>query len=64
MQMQSTVNAHDKWATDLIGQHIYCKEAGGCFKDEAEFDAEIGQLVTGKKKGSENPEQKRFSNPG
>jgi len=29
MQMRFTVNAHDKWTTNLIGQHIYCKEAGG-----------------------------------
>jgi ornithine cyclodeaminase/alanine dehydrogenase len=51
----------DKWTTDHIGQYTYYKEVGGYFKDCPEIDAELGELVTGKKKGRENREQKTFA---
>jgi len=51
----------DKWTTDHIGQYTYYKGVGGYFKDCPEIDAELGELVTGKKKGHENPEQKTFA---
>jgi ornithine cyclodeaminase/alanine dehydrogenase len=51
----------DKWTTDHIGQYTYYKKVGGYFKDCPEIDAELGELVTGKKKGRENRKQKTFA---
>ena len=51
----------DKGTTDHIGEYPYYKEAGGYFKDCPDIDAELGELVTGKKKGRENREQVTFA---
>ena len=51
----------DKWTTDHIGQYNYYKEAGGYFKQCPDIYAELGELVTGKKKGREKPEEKTFA---
>lgn len=51
----------DKWTTDHIGQYTYYKDAGGYFKECPEIYAELGELVTGKKKGRENHYEKTFA---
>ena len=51
----------DKWTTDHIGQYNYYKDVGGYFKECPEVYDELGELVTGKKKGRENPEEKTFA---
>ena len=51
----------DKWTTDHIGQYTYYKVEGGYFKDCPDIHAELGELVTGKKKGREHREEKTFA---
>jgi ornithine cyclodeaminase/alanine dehydrogenase len=51
----------DKWTTDHIGQYNYYKDQGGYFKECPEVYAELGELVTGKKKGREYPEERTFA---
>jgi ornithine cyclodeaminase/alanine dehydrogenase len=51
----------DKWTTDHIGQYNYYKDVSGYFQNCPEMYAELGELVTGKKKGRENEEEKTFA---
>jgi ornithine cyclodeaminase/alanine dehydrogenase len=51
----------DKWTTDHVPQYNYYKEKGGYFKGCPKIYAELGELVTGKKRGRENPEEKTFA---
>jgi ornithine cyclodeaminase/alanine dehydrogenase len=51
----------DKWTTDHIGQYNYYKDEGGYFKDCPGIYAELGELVTGKKKGRETRQEKTFA---
>jgi ornithine cyclodeaminase/alanine dehydrogenase-like protein (mu-crystallin family) len=51
----------DKWTTDHIGQYNYYKEVGGYFKACPDVYAELGELVTGKKKGREHQDEKTFA---
>jgi ornithine cyclodeaminase/alanine dehydrogenase len=51
----------DKWTTDHIGQYNYYKDVSGYFQNCPEMYAELGELVTGKKKGRENEEEKTFT---
>lgn len=51
----------DKWTTDHIGQYNYYKKVGGYFQSCPEVYAELGELVSGKKKGRENPREKTFA---
>jgi len=51
----------DKWTTDHIGQYNYFKDVVGIFKKCPQIYAELGELVTGKKKGRENPDEKTFA---
>jgi len=50
----------DKWTTDHLGQYNYYKDNVGYFKRCPEVYAELGELVTGKKKGRETPEERTF----
>ena len=51
----------DKWTTDNLDQYLYYKNVGGYFKECPDIYAELGDLVTGKKKGRENPKEKTFA---
>lgn len=51
----------DKWTTDHVGQYNYYKDVVGFFKSCPDLYAELGELVTGKKKGREDPEEKTFA---
>lgn len=51
----------DKWTTDHLGQYNYYKDEAGYFKNCPEVYAELGELVTGKKKGRENSKEKTFA---
>ena len=51
----------DKWTTDHIGQYNYFKNEGGYFEDCPEIYAELGEIVTGKKKGRENSDERIFA---
>jgi ornithine cyclodeaminase/alanine dehydrogenase-like protein (mu-crystallin family) len=50
-----------KWATDHIGQYNYYKNAGGYFQSCPDIYAELGEIVTGKKQGCENPDEITFA---
>lgn len=51
----------DKWTTDHVGQYEYYREEGGYFRSCPQIYAELGELVTGRKKGRETPEEKNFA---
>ena len=51
----------DKWTTDHLGQYNYYKDSVGFFQNCPEVYGELGELVTGKKKGREIPEEKNFA---
>jgi len=51
----------DKWTTDHIGQYNYFKDKGVYLNECPPIHAELGELVTGKKKGRENPDEKTFA---
>lgn len=51
----------DKWTTDDSGQYDYFKMDGGYFQNCPEIYAELGELVTGKKPGRENREERTFA---
>lgn len=51
----------DKWTTDNLEQYNHYKDNVGFFKDCPPVFAELGELVTGRKKGRENPEEKNFA---
>jgi len=58
---RNALNEADKWTTDHLGQYNYYKNEAGYFKECPRVDAELGELVTGKKKGRETPEEKTFA---
>ncbi len=51
----------DKWTTDHTVQYRYYQAEGGFFKDCPEIYADLGELVTGAKKGRETPREKTFA---
>lgn len=51
----------DKWTTDNLAQYNHYKDEVGFFKSCPEVYAELGELVTGRKKGRETPEEKNFA---
>ena len=50
-----------KWTTDNLAQYNHYKDNVGFFTDCPEVYAELGELVTGKKKGRENDTEKTFA---
>ncbi|MEW6266631.1 MAG: ornithine cyclodeaminase family protein [Thermodesulfobacteriota bacterium] len=51
----------DKWTTDHLGQYQEYRDEGGFFQDCPEVDAELAELVTGRKPGRERPEERTFA---
>jgi ornithine cyclodeaminase/alanine dehydrogenase len=51
----------DKWTTDNLAQYDHYKDEIGFFKDCPSVYAELGELVTGRKKGRETPQEKNFA---
>ena len=51
----------DKWTTDHLGQYNYYRDVVGYFQDCPEVYAELGDLVTGRKRGRENDTEKTFA---
>jgi len=51
----------DKWTTDHRGQYDYYKDRLGFFQNCPEVYAELGELVTGRKKGRETAAEKTFA---
>jgi len=58
---RSALSEADKWTTDNLDQYLYYKNVGGYFKECPDVYAELGELVTGRKKGRENPQEKTFA---
>ncbi len=51
----------DKWTTDHLGQYRHYKDEMGYFQGCPEVYAELGELVTRKKKGRESPVERTFA---
>ncbi|MCG8619696.1 MAG: hypothetical protein MI802_26030 [Desulfobacterales bacterium] len=51
----------DKWTTDNLAQYNHYKDHVGFFIDCPDIYAELGELVTGKKKGRENDTERTFA---
>lgn len=51
----------DLFTTDNLGQYTYNKDVNGYFQNCPNVYAELGELVTGKKKGRTSPKQKTFA---
>jgi ornithine cyclodeaminase/alanine dehydrogenase len=51
----------DKWTTDNLAQYHHYKDEVGFFQDCPPVHAELGELVTGKKPGRENAEERTFA---
>jgi ornithine cyclodeaminase/alanine dehydrogenase len=51
----------DKWTTDHLGQYNQYRDEMGYFQGCPEVYAELGELVTGKKKGRETPKERTFA---
>ena len=51
----------DKWTTDHLGQFNHYKDEMGYFQSCPDVYAELGELVTGKKKGRENSRERTFA---
>jgi ornithine cyclodeaminase/alanine dehydrogenase len=51
----------DKWTTDHLGQYNHYRDEMGYFQGCPEVYAELGELVTGKKKGRETPKERTFA---
>ncbi len=58
---RDALNEADKWTTDHLGQYNYYKDQAGYFQECPGVDAELGELVTGKKKGRETEDEKTFA---
>ncbi|MBF0529264.1 MAG: ornithine cyclodeaminase family protein [Deltaproteobacteria bacterium] len=58
---RDAVNQANKWTTDHLGQYSYYKNEAGYFQGCPKVHAELGELVTGKKPGRENAEERNFA---
>ena len=58
---RDALNEADKWTTDNLSQYAHYKDKMGYFQQCPDVYAELGQLVTGKKKGRENDKEKNFA---
>lgn len=54
-------NEAAKWTTDNLAQYNHYKNGMGYFQGCPDVYAELGELVTGKKKGRENDKEKNFA---
>ncbi len=58
---RDALNEADKWTTDNTAQYMHYKDNVGFFKQCPDVYAELGELVTGKKKGRENDKERNFA---
>ncbi len=58
---RSALNEADKWTTDNIGQYNHYKNDLGYFQNCPSVYAELGELVTGRKKGRETAPERNFA---
>jgi len=58
---REALNEASKWTTDNLDQYKHYKDKVGFFTDCPDVYAELGELVTGKKKGRENATEKNFA---
>ncbi|MBF0527773.1 MAG: ornithine cyclodeaminase family protein [Deltaproteobacteria bacterium] len=58
---RDAVKQANKWTTDHLGQYNYYKNSAGYFQGCPEVHAELGELVTGKKAGRENNDERNFA---
>jgi len=58
---REALNESSKWTTDNLDQYNHYKDKVGFFNDCPDVYAELGELVTGKKKGRENATEKNFA---
>lgn len=58
---RDALNEASKWTTDNLAQYTHYKEEQGYFQGCPAVYADLGELVTGKKKGRENDAEKNFA---
>ena len=58
---RAALNEADKWTTDNIAQYNHYKDGMGYFQNCPEVHAELGELVTGRKKGRETATERNFA---
>jgi len=58
---RDALNQADKWTTDTLAQYNHYKDGMGYFQNCPEVYAEMGELVTGKKKGRESENERTFA---
>ncbi|GBC61410.1 hypothetical protein DENIS_2370 [Desulfonema ishimotonii] len=58
---RDALNEAAKWTTDNVAQYTHYKDGMGYFQGCPNVYAELGELVTGKKKGRETAEEKNFA---
>ncbi len=58
---RNALNQADKWTTDNLEQYSHYKDNVGFFKDCPEVYADLGELVTGRKKGRQRDEERNFA---
>jgi len=57
---RDAIQAASQWTTDHLGQYAYYQE-NGYFRGCPRITAELGELVTGKKRGRQTPEERTFA---
>lgn len=58
---RNALNQADKWTTDNLAQYNQYKNSAGYFTDCPDVYAELGELVTGRKKGRQADEEINFA---
>lgn len=58
---RKALNQADKWTTDNLAQYTHYKDKVGFFQNCPPVYAELGELVTGQKKGRENDQERTFA---
>ncbi len=58
---RKALNQADKWTTDNLAQYTHYQDKVGFFKNCPPVYAELGELVTGQKKGRENDQERTFA---
>ena len=58
---RNALNQADKWTTDNLAQYNHYKDGMGYFQECPDVCAELGELVTGQKKGRESEKERTFA---
>jgi len=58
---REALNQADKWSTDNLDQYNHYKDGMGYFQHCPDVYAELGELVTGQKKGREQEKERNFA---